>query len=327
MTRNTTAPRVYFYTDQEVGVHWPGPDADFIVNGKPKVPNTPWPRFEWCAFNGFEPTTNPSVADIFVIRQRLIWLSIDQIYNLPHLKPHTAHRHVFFDLGSDSDPQCFRDFPDIPAIFFRAAAGKEMMTNTPTTIPWTWPVEDFSHYTLVPGGGFKYDVVFQGQVGNRPIGRIAVQHLEAATQLKCHLLFTEGFYGFMPDGDRRAHLRNTYRDTLHRGRLSLNPANIPQGVVRYRFHEALSMGRVPLYIDDLGVLPFEDRIDYPRCCVRLSESELPNIGNILSAWLANHTDRDIIEMGRYGREMWKRWMDRSRWAEIIEEIVRERLEL
>jgi len=320
-------PKVYYYTDQEVGVPWPGPDADFLVNGKPKVPNTPWPRFEWCAFAGFETTTNPHEADIFVVRQRLIWLSREQVYGLRYLNSKTAHRHIFFDLGSDGDPKCFRDFPDIPAIFFRAAAGKAMMENTPTTIPWAWPVEDFSHYPLAPKHGFQYDVVFQGQVGSRPIGRRAVQQLKNTPQLNCHLMFTEGFYGHMSNGKRRIHLRNTYKDTLHHGRLSLNPANIPQGVVRYRFYEALSMGRVPIYVDDLGVFPFEDRIDYSRCVVKLAENDLPNIGGILVDWLMKHTDQDIIDMGRYGREMWKRWMDRSRWAEIIEEIVREKLEL
>lgn len=324
------SPKVYYYTDKEVGVTWPGPDADFIVNGKPKVPGTPWPRFNWCAFPGFEETTNANKADIFVVRQRLIWLSTEQIYGLPHLRPDNANRHVFFDLGSDGVPECFRDFPDLPAIFFRAAANKHMMRGTPTTVPWSWPVEDFSGYALEPKGGFQYDVVYQGQDAAtvRHTARTAVNVLENASGFAGkHLVITPHFYGTMRDGAERKRLRESFLDTMHHGRLSLVPGCHPFGVTRYRFYEALSMGRVPVYIENNGTLPFEEQINYRRCALFVPEEFLPGLGENLCEWLAQHSDKEILEMGAYGREMWKRWMDRARWAEIIAETVRAKLSL
>lgn len=323
---NVRAPKVYYYTEEEVGVPWPGPDADFIVNGEPKIPGTIWPRFDWCALPGFVETTNMDEADVFVVRQRLIWLLEKQIRGLPCLRPDLMNRHIFFDLGSDGIPACFRDFPDIPAIFFRAAANKRMLKYTPTTIPWSWPVEDFTNYPLEPEGGFRYDVVYQGQNTGSTTEHIT-RALRDTPGLETHLMVTPRFYGTMRDGTERSQLRETFLDTLHYGRLSLVPGVHPLGVTRYRFYEALSMGRVPVYIDDNGVVPFTDRIDYRKCALFIPEAQLSRIGDILADWLNAHSDQDIMEMGRYGREMWKRWLDRSRWAEIVAEIVREKLTL
>lgn len=325
----TTKPRVYFYTDAEVGVPWPGPDADFIVNGKPKDPTVAWPRFNWCAFSGFEETTNPDVADIFVVRQRLVWLTENQIHGLPHMCQDNMKRHVFFDLGPDGGEPCFRAFPDIPAIFFRAAVNKMMMEGTPTTVPWAWPTDDFSKYPLVPDGGFKYDVIFQGQtVRERDNSQIVVDRLKNVSGLTKHLVVTPHFYGLMRDGRDRWALRESFIDTLHYGRLSLVPGCHRYGVTRYRFYETLSMGRIPVYIDDRGgVLPFADKIDYSNCCIFVKEKDVPQIATILQTWLDAHSDQEILAMGAYGRKMWKHYLNRASWAQRIEEVVREKLGL
>jgi len=95
--------KAYYYTEAETGVPWPGPDADFILPNGQKKYGVQWPRFVWYALPGFEKTTDPAQADVFVVRQRLIWLSRAQIYGLPYLKGN-ERRHLFFDLGSDGDP-------------------------------------------------------------------------------------------------------------------------------------------------------------------------------------------------------------------------------
>ena len=322
--------KVYFYTNAEVGVPWPGPDADFIVNGKPKNPALAWPRFDWCAFPGFDATTDPGEADVFVVRQRLIWLSKEQIYGLPHLRSDNAHRHVFFDLGSDGDPKCFRDFPDLPAIFFRGAANKHMMRGTPTTVPWAWPVDNLTGYPQKPQGGFQYDVVYQGQDAAtvRHTAKAVVETLQASDlELRTHLVITPTFWGTMPPSRERQNLRDTFLDTLHYGRLSLVPGCHHLGVTRYRFYETLSMGRVPVYIEDNGVLPFEDRIDYSRCVVFVPEADVSQIDHVLKDWLSTHSDQDIVRMGLLGRTVWERWLDRSQWAVLVKMVVQEKLSL
>ena len=311
-------PKVYYYADEEVGVKWPGPDADFILpNGQRKY-DVPWPRFVWYGLPGFEETKDPGKADVFIMRQRLIWVSEGQIRSLPYLKGN-QRRHVFFDLGSDSNPKCYRDFPDIPAIFLRAVCSKSMLAQNPTTVAWPWPVDDLQDYVKLPAGGFKYDVVFQGQRRERAL----LESVQRAN-LDVHLRQVSGFYGTMPYGAPKAKLRREFLETMASARLSLCYRTF-SGIVRYRFYEAMSMGRVPVLFCDDCVLPHSDRIDYGRCSLQLREHDASKAGNLLANWLKQHSDEEIAEMGQYGRAMWERWLKRENWDKVTEVIVKERL--
>lgn len=314
----------YIYSDDEVGVPWPGPDADFILPDGRKKYDVEWPRFVWYALPGFEETDDPEQADIFVMRQRLIW--VDDITRLPYLRGN-EERHVFFDLGSDGASKCFRSFPGIPAIFLRAVCSDEMLERNPTTVAWPWPVDDMGKYVPLPEGGFRYDVVFQGQayqVGNEG-GRALLKSVRRAG-LNVHIRETPSFYGTMPWGTvEKARLRQEFQESMSGARLSLCPISHAHKVIRYRFYEALSMGRVPVLFCD-GCMPaLADRIDYTRCIVRLDQCNVVNAGELLKDWLADHDDKEIVEMGSYGRAMWERWLKREHWAELVEMVVREKL--
>jgi hypothetical protein len=314
--------KVYYYTDAEAGVHWPGPDADFLLPDGRKKYDVPHPRFVWYELPGFEKTDNPASADVFCLRQRLIWLSTQQIYSLPYLRGN-ERKHLFFDLGSDSEPACFRDFPDIPAIFLRAVCDKPMLAKNPTTLTWPWPVDDLGEYMNRP---FQYDVVFQGQVIQGGEGVLLKSVQEAG--LNVHIKKNNSFYGNMQWGTpEKQALRVEFAETMAGARLSLCHRSNPRGVMRYRFYEAMSMGRVPVLFGDDCILPFADRIDYSRCSLWLKESDAPNAGTILKDWISKHCDDEIIEMGKYGRAAWESWLKRERWNVIVEQVVRERLTL
>jgi len=98
-------------------------------------------------------------------------------------------------------------------------------------------------------------------------------------------------------------------------------------VIRYRFYEAMSMARVPVLFCDDAVLPFSNEINYGRCSIKLKESNARNAGGILKAYLKNHPDDELIAMGRYGRTSWEKFLKREKWAQMIETVVRERLDL
>jgi len=85
------------------------------------------------------------------------------------------------------------------------------------------------------------------------------------------------------------------------------------------------MARVPVHFCDNCVLPFSDRIDWGRCSITIPESEAKHTGAILTEWLSKHSDAEIREMGRYGREMWIRWLDSSKWNSLFAEIVKEKI--
>ena len=306
-------PKIYYYTDAEVGMDWPGPDID-----RPK--SYPEPRFIWYDWPGFEETTDPNQADVFVIRQRLIWLSDAQVYDLPYLHGNERH-HVFFDLGSDGDKACYRDWPNLPAIFLRSCCTRETLHNNPTTIAWPWPVEDLGEQAP-PREGFEYDVVFQGQTTN-DMSKRAVESLRHSS-LKCHIDVSRKFYAYMND-EEKAQRRTSYLETMRKGRLHLVPTSVPAGIVRYRLYEGMTLGMVGVHLCDGCALPLADRIDWDGCVISIKEQYADRVGDILTEWLMKHTTKDIEDMGRYARHVWETLLDRRRWAEVIGKLVRERL--
>jgi hypothetical protein len=318
--------RVYFYTDEEVGVPWPGEDHDRYKTG-----DFPEPRFELCAFPGFERTDDPARADVFVCRQRLAWLTDGQVRGLPHLRGN-ERRHVFFGLGPDGSRECYRTWPDIPAIYIRATCNRKMLADNPTTVAWPWPHEtaDMEPHVREEGRGYEWDVVFQG-CANNELGRRAVESAGHIQGFKSHLQVNPAWWPDMEDEAAKDALRRRYLETLAGARLHLVPTAVEldgrtMGVVRYRLYEGMFLGVVGVHLCDGCVLPLAGRIDWSRCVVAVREADADNLGGILVEWLSRHDDGEIEEMGRYARRTWERWIDRRRWAENVARIVREKLD-
>lgn len=311
-------PKVYYYTDKEIGSRFLGPDGDRVEECR-KL-NVPHPRFVWYKWPGFETTTNPAQADVFVIRQRLNRLTQEQIRSLPYLKGDRAERHVFFDLADN-----FEHYDLSGAISIRAACTRTLLKHDPNIIPWPWPSGDFGHYISLPKGGFKYDVVFQGQPGG--ITTMVLKSVENSKGLNSYIHCLPMFFGYLKDPKYIASLRESYPKTLQMGRLALSPCSICRGAVRYRVYEAMSMARVSVHLCDECVLPLASKIDWPSCLIQLPERDAPNVGAILENWLCSHSDKEIIKMGQYAREVWKKWLWRERWGEVIGMLIKERLEL
>ena len=303
-------PKVYFYTDEEVGVPWPGPDAD-----RGGYKDLKEPRFNWCEFPGFDVTENPKQADIFVVRQRLSWLTDEQLEGLPHRTPRNIGRHVFFDLADN-----FHLYPIEGAMQFRGCADLKMVIEQPSIIPTPWPTEDFGHLTT--DGGWEYDVVFQGQHNE-----LADRAMESCVQagLKCDFHPLEEFWPHIrnKDWDRGMKLWDSFRENIRGGRLSLCPRTLDRGVIRYRLYEAMSMKRMSVLICDECMLPFPKSLDWDRCLINIWEREVDDTGWILENWLADHSDKGLIRRGDYARSMWLQYLDRRQYGEMIARKVKE----
>jgi len=308
--------KVYFYKDNEVGVPWPGPDADRHLAG-----DYPEPRFIWYDWPGAKETDSPAEADVFVVRQRLIWLSNEQVRQLPYLRGN-EQRHVFFDLGSDGSWKCYRNFSDIPAIFIRGCCTQEMLKADPDIVAWPWPTVDMGAYA---DRSFRYDVVFQGQLTN-DLGRRAVESVGGTPGLNVHIQVNPKFFAYEGAAKKQA-LAASYPETMAAGRLHLVPTSVPAGICRYRLYEGMSMARVGVSLCNGCVHPLADRINWHDCIVTIREGDATHAGAILAEWLTRHTDGDIQEMGRYAQAMWRKWLARDRWAEVIGQIVREKMSI
>ncbi len=314
-------PKVYYYTDDEVGSPWLGPDADRVDACRRY--GYRHPRFIWYEWPGFEVTASPVGADVFVVRQRLNELSDEQVRGLPYLRGN-EERHVFFDLNDHHT----RTFPDIQAIYLRACCTREMLAVNPGIILWPWAVVDdlVRDYVPLPEGGFQYDVVYQGRIDHPWI--IEMVELLAQTNLNNHLAGTPNFWPSLRQGSPNYYreLRKSYLTTMSAARLVLCPMSNPCGATRIRLFEAMAMGRFQVYFNTLAVFSgFDDKIDWDRCLLRLNT--VKDFDKVLLMWLAEHSDEEIIERGRYARRMWQKWFAPGRWGRTAGIVVREKLGL
>jgi hypothetical protein len=315
--------KVYYYTDQEVGISWPGPDPG--RQAWCKLQGIPHPRFVWYDWPGFEETTDPNRADVFVVRHRLIDLTNEIITNLPYYRGDLRYRHVFFGLGPDGGAKAFRNLSHFPGIFFRACVSHSMIKFDPDIIAWPWPVAGVGEYAAIPSGGFKYDAVFQGQVAG--FTESTIQSIEQSGLNSC-IVRLDRFFPVIrkQDPKRGVQLRTSYLEAMQASRIALCPNGNPMGAIRYRLYEAMSMGRVNLFIGDECVLPLSDKIDWHNCIIQIANRDAHKAGEFLEYWLRRHSDNEIITMGARAREVWDTWLRRENWGKVVGLLVKERLE-
>ena len=72
-----------------------------------------------------------------------------------------------------------------------------------------------------------------------------------------------------------------------------------------RFYEALSCGRIPVFVDTDCVLPFHDTIDWRRYGVWCDQSELPDIADKVADFHARLDARAFATLQRSCRTLWE----------------------
>ncbi|HWB33885.1 MAG TPA: exostosin family protein [Candidatus Paceibacterota bacterium] len=75
-----------------------------------------------------------------------------------------------------------------------------------------------------------------------------------------------------------------------------------------RFYEALSMGRIPLFIDTDAVLPLEDVIDYSNFMLRVPYTELARLPDIVAEFYDSLSDEKFVEMQRLARAAFAQYL-------------------
>jgi hypothetical protein len=77
------------------------------------------------------------------------------------------------------------------------------------------------------------------------------------------------------------------------------------GNYSFRFYEALSCGRIPVFIDTDCVLPYDFEIDWKKYCVWLDESELPLIAEKLAEFHEKLSSQDFVDLQYECRRIWE----------------------
>jgi hypothetical protein len=80
------------------------------------------------------------------------------------------------------------------------------------------------------------------------------------------------------------------------------------GNFSYRFYEALSCGRVPVFVNTDCVLPYENVIDWHGQCIWVDVEALDSIGPVVRGFHDALTDDDFRDRQRAARVCWEQWL-------------------
>lgn len=84
-----------------------------------------------------------------------------------------------------------------------------------------------------------------------------------------------------------------------------------------RFYEALSAGRIPLFLNTRCVLPFEDRIDWRRHCVWVEAEDSSRVGDILEEFHSRLGDGEFRELQQANRRLWMEWLEATAFYQRV----------
>jgi hypothetical protein len=75
-----------------------------------------------------------------------------------------------------------------------------------------------------------------------------------------------------------------------------------------RFYEAISLGRIPVFVNTHCVLPYDWMVDWKAACVWVEEKDLGRIGEVLRQYHAQLTPEEFAAKQKLCRELFEKWI-------------------
>jgi hypothetical protein len=123
------------------------------------------------------------------------------------------------------------------------------------------------------------------------------------------------------DEARRAAVRREFLDNLIGSDYCL--ALRGKGNYSFRLYEVFAMGRIPVFVDTLCVLPWEDEIDWRRHCVWVDESEIDRTAEIVAQFHADLHADDFEKLQLENRRLWLEFLSpEAIYTRILDDALR-----
>lgn len=78
-----------------------------------------------------------------------------------------------------------------------------------------------------------------------------------------------------------------------------------------RFYEALSLGKIPVFVDTDCVLPYDHLIDYRSFCVWIDQEKIPQISEAVAEFHSSISPEAFRELQLRCREMWRKYLSKD----------------
>lgn len=75
-----------------------------------------------------------------------------------------------------------------------------------------------------------------------------------------------------------------------------------------RFYEALSCGRIPVFLDTNCVLPYDFDIDWKKYCIWVNENEISQIADKISDFHDKISPQEFIDLQYECRQVWEKYL-------------------
>lgn len=95
------------------------------------------------------------------------------------------------------------------------------------------------------------------------------------------------------------------------------------GNFSYRFYEALSFGKIPIFINSDCVLPFDNIINYKDFCVWIEPKDIQNLANILIEYHAKFTNEEFGQQQVKNRVFWENYLSPMGFLSHIKDALHE----
>lgn len=237
----------------------------------------------------------------------------DFISRLPWFREREAD-HLFFS-DHDSSAPYFTS-----SIWFRASVQRHQ--HDPRCFAFPYLVDDLGELTAVSNGELCYHTSFVGYRGFSGERLPLLQGIATEPRLVAHLDIAHGFHGLQDTATRQLR-RQRYRDSLANSLTVLCPRG--DGENSIRFFETLSAGRIPVLIADDTLLPLEVQISYDDCLLRISNHDAAQAGTLVYSWLAEQTDRQLLERCQLARSIWQTWFSSEGIVRLIVQTLQRHL--
>jgi len=152
----------------------------------------------------------------------------------------------------------------------------------------------------------------------------ALRALKGSVRIESHILERNSYSGHAVTMQGTfADTRREFVETLHDSDYALVVRGDANASVR--FYEALSLGRIPLFVDTECVLPLEDNIPYREFCVFVNHTDIQCIGDILADFHAQIRTEKFEDMQRKARAAYDQFLRIDVFSKQLAEELREHI--
>lgn len=182
--------------------------------------------------------------------------------------------------------------------------------------------------TLVKELPLTFGTIFDEKRGAEHKGVLfrerALQALQHTPGIDLHLKAHSSYSGHAKTASGSAgNLREAFVENL----LSADYALCVRGDANasVRFYEALSLGRIPLFLDTASVLPLEGKINYRDFCVFVDWRDVDRIGERLKEFHTSISEEQFKAMQRRAREVYSEFLRTDSFSKHLAALLRERI--